>query len=132
MQKLLFLLLITTWACTQAVPAQSVLDATKTEAMLKADPSVQLIDLRTPGEVKQTGKIAGALEINFKSADFQAQVGKLDKSKPVVVYCAAGGRSARAAAQMTEMGFKNVYDYTGGMNDWEDQGKKTVPGSAGQ
>ncbi|MEQ1746095.1 MAG: rhodanese-like domain-containing protein [Saprospiraceae bacterium] len=132
MQKLLFVLLTAIWACTQPAPAQSVLDAAKTEAMLKADPSVQLVDLRTPGEIRQTGKIAGALEINFNSADFAAQIGKLDKSKPVVVYCAAGGRSPRAAAQLTKVGFKNVYDYAGGMNDWQDQGKKTVPGSAGQ
>ena len=94
--------------------------------MRKKDKSVQLVDLRTPGEIQQTGKIAGALEIDFTSPDFQTQIGKLNKTKPVIVYCASGGRSPRAASQMLKMGFKKVYDYPGGMNDWKRRGKKTV------
>lgn len=127
MQKSILLVLLAFVACTQSAPAQGgVLDAAQMEAMLKSDKQVQLVDLRTPGEIQQTGKIEGALEINFTSPDFQTQIAKLDKEKPVVVYCAAGGRSPRAAAQMQKMGFKKVYDYAGGMNDWKAKGKKTV------
>ena len=127
MQKSILLVLLAFVACTQSAPAQGgVLDAAQTEAMLKSDKQVQLVDLRTPGEIQQTGKIEGALEINFTGPDFQTQIAKLDKEKPVVVYCAAGGRSPRAAAQMQKMGFKKVYDYAGGMNDWKAKGKKTV------
>jgi len=126
MQKILFILFLTQMACTQPAPAQSLLDAAQTEAMLKTDKQVQLVDLRTPGEIKQTGKIEGALEINFTGPDFQTRIAKLDKEKAVIVYCAAGGRSPRAAAQMQEMGFKKVFDYAGGMNDWKAKGKKTV------
>ena len=127
MQKSILLVLLAFVACTQSAPAQGgVLDAAQTEAMLKSDKQVQLVDLRTPGENQQTGKIEGALEINFTGPDFQTQIAKLDKEKPVVVYCAAGGRSPRAAAQMQKMGFKKVYDYAGGMNDWKAKGKKTV------
>ncbi len=45
---------------------------------------------------------------------------------PVIVYCAAGGRSPRAAAAMVKLGFTQVFDYAGGMNDWKRKGKKTV------
>ncbi|MBK9335364.1 MAG: rhodanese-like domain-containing protein [Lewinellaceae bacterium] len=126
MQKNMFILFFSLLACTQPASSQGVLDAAQTEAMFKSDKSVQLVDLRTPGEIQQTGKIAGALEINYNSPDFQTQIGKLDKSKPVIVYCASGGRSPRAANQMVKMGFKKVYDYPGGMNDWSRKGKKTV------
>jgi rhodanese-related sulfurtransferase len=111
-------------ACT--AQSQTTISAAQTEDMLQKDPSVQLVDLRTQAEINQTGKIAGAKHINFNSPDFQAQIGQLDKNKPVIVYCASGGRSPRAAAVMTKMGFKTVYDYAGGMNDWKAKGKKTV------
>ena len=128
MHKIVFLLLSGLWACTQPATAQAVVTAAQLEAMLKSDKTVQLVDLRTPGEIRQTGKIEGAQEINYTGPDFQTQIGQLDKSKPVVVYCAAGGRSPRAAAQILKMGFLKVYDYAGGMNDWSNKGKKTVHG----
>jgi len=126
MQKILFLSLITLFSCSQNAAIQPVLNATQTETMLKTTPSVQLIDVRTPAEWQQTGVIEGARRINFNSPDFQAQVAQLDKNKPVIVYCASGGRSPQAAATMVKMGFKKVFDYVGGMNDWTAKGKKTV------
>jgi rhodanese-related sulfurtransferase len=126
MQKLLFLLLVTLFSCSQSAQTQNVLDAAQTENMLKSDGTVQLVDVRTPSEWQQTGVIEGAKRINFNGSDFQEQVAQLDKNKPVIVYCAAGGRSPKAAAAMTKMGFKNVYNYAGGMNDWKAKGKKTV------
>ena len=128
MKKLFYsvftLILLNSIACTGN--AQSTLTADQTEAMLKKDDTVQLIDLRTPEEINRTGMIQGARAINFYAPDFDAQIARLDKNKPVVVYCAAGGRSPQAAAKMSKMGFAKVYDYSGGMNDWKSKGKKTV------
>lgn len=126
MQKLLVLLFLGLFSCQSDSQSQTVLDAAKTEAMLKSDPSVQLVDVRTPAEWQATGVIEGAKRINFHAPDFQAQMGKLDKQKPVIVYCAAGGRSPVAAEMLVKMGFKKVFDYAGGMNDWQAKGKKTV------
>lgn len=123
---LIFTMLLLGFACTESTQAQSKLNAEQMESLLKSDKTVLLLDVRTPGEIQNTGKIAGAININFSSPDFQAQLASLDKRKPVVVYCASGGRSPRAAAQMTKLGFKTVYDYPGGMNDWLAKGKKTV------
>ncbi len=123
---LIFTMLLLGFACTESTQAQSKLNADQVENMVKANKSVFLLDVRTPGEVQNTGKIEGAVNINFNSPDFQAQLANLDKEKPVIVYCAAGGRSPRAAAQMAKLGFKTVYDYPGGMNDWLAKGKKTV------
>ena len=111
---------------SQVAGAQTILDAAKTEAMIKKDPNVQLIDLRSKTELQQTGWIPGAKHINFFGATYEADIKKLDKQKPIIVYCASGGRSGEAAAQLVQLGFKKVYDYSGGMYDWRAKGKKTT------
>lgn len=78
----------------------------------------QLVDVRTPGEIQQ-GKIADAMEMNFHDANFQNQLESLDKEKPVLMYCAAGGRSAKAVQMMKSMGFKEIYELDGGYNAWK-------------
>lgn len=125
MKKTAFLL-IAFFAAFVSAYAQKAISAAETESMLNKDKKIQLVDVRTAAEVKSTGKINGAKVIDYSSPDFKTEIGKLDKNKPVIVYCAAGGRSPRAAAMMTKMGFKTVYDYSGGMNDWLAKGKKTV------
>lgn len=92
-----------------------VIPASEFKAMLEED--IQLIDVRTAQEVAG-GKIADAANIDFNGANFQAELGKLDKSKKTLVYCAAGGRSGKAAQIMQEMGFKEVYDLEGGYGSW--------------
>jgi len=124
MKYLLFLApLIPLVSCTQNTKVQNHIDATQTEQMLKADASIQLVDLRTPAELQESGKIAGAKAINYNSPDFKSQIAQLDKEKPLIIYCASGGRSGRALPQLQQMGFKQVYAYSGGMNDWLAKGK---------
>ena len=56
---------------------------------------IALIDVRTPEEY-EAGHIEGAKNINFLAPDFAEKMGELDKTKPVMIYCQAGGRSAKA------------------------------------
>lgn len=74
-----------------------------------------LIDCRTPGEVAQ-GKVDGAVNIDYRSSSFTEEAQKLDKSKPVYIYCQAGGRSAAAANQLISLGFEEVHDMKGGFS----------------
>lgn len=78
---------------------------------------VQLIDVRTPEEYNG-GKIAHAENINFYDSNFKSQMAKLDKNKRTMVYCAAGGRSGKAAKMLKDMGFKEVYDLKDGYGNW--------------
>jgi rhodanese-related sulfurtransferase len=80
---------------------------------------VQLIDVRTSREFSN-GFIAGAKNIDYNGDSFEKQIKKLDKNKPVLVYCAAGGRSENAAELLKEWGFKEVYDLIGGYNGWKE------------
>lgn len=95
------------------------------ETAIAKEKEVVVLDVRTPKEVA-AGHIEGSKAINFYDADFKEQVAKLDKSKSYVVFCAVGGRSAKACAQMVDLGFKDVRNVEGGMKAWEKAGKKTV------
>lgn len=85
----------------------------------------QILDVRTPDEWNE-GIIEGAVMNNIYNDDFESQLEKLDKEKPVAVYCKVGGRSGQAMAKMTELGFKEVYNLNGGMDAWKSAGKPTV------
>jgi len=87
------------------------------EKMMKK-PDAQLIDVRTKDEYN-AGHIGNAKNIDFYGSDFKSNMAKLDKSKPVIVYCAKGGRSGEAASMLKEMGFKEVYDLSGGYGSWK-------------
>lgn len=75
----------------------------------------QLIDVRQPGEY-QNGHIPGA-QLTPLNELISGQV-ELDKSKPVVVYCHSGGRSAAAGGWLVEQGFEKVLDIRGGFSSW--------------
>lgn len=95
------------------------------QAELKPGNTVQLVDVRTPQEWG-TGHIDGALHIDWFDDDFKVRVAKLDKEKPVRLYCAAGGRSEEAREVMREMGFKDVKDLDGGISAWKKAGAPLV------
>ncbi len=74
-----------------------------------ADTQVQLVDVRTAKEY-DAGFINNAINIDFLSDDFISSCNKLDKTKPIAIYCAAGGRSAKAMKKLKEAGFTEVYE----------------------
>lgn len=83
-----------------------------------SDPKVQLVDVRTPSEYNG-GHIKKALNIDFFNAsNFRTAFEKLDKNKPVYVYCRSGARSQKAAKKLVAMGFNEIYDLRGGYNSW--------------
>lgn len=66
-----------------------------------------VIDVRTPEEF-DSGHLAGALNINWESAEFMQAVSTLDKSANYVIYCRSGNRAGQAIDMMTSMGFTNL------------------------
>ncbi len=92
------------------------------EQKLNADKAAQIIDVRTPSEFAD-GFIPTAKNINWNGNSFETDVIKLDKTKPVFVYCLSGGRSSEAATKLKELGFKEVYDLKGGMMAWRKNSK---------
>ena len=84
----------------------------------KLSDSIQLVDVRTSQEFLE-GHIEGAVNIDVNRPEFSTEIQKMDKSKPVYIYCRSGKRSASAADKMEELGFTRIYDLSGGIISWE-------------
>jgi len=82
-----------------------------------AGTDVQLVDVRTPEEFSE-GHLKNSKNIDFKNDNFMAQMEKLDKSKPLYLYCRSGNRSGKASAKLKEAGFTEIYDMKGGFLAW--------------
>jgi len=81
-----------------------------------------VIDVRTADEFKE-GHIKGAKNIDIMADDFEAQLKKLDKTKPCLIHCQAGGRSMRALKVFEKLGFQNLIHMDDGFGGWEAAGK---------
>ena len=80
-----------------------------------------MLDVREAEEYAQ-GAIAGAVHVARGSLELEVEGRIPDKSKPVVVYCAGGVRSAFAAKTLAELGYSDVASMAGGFNRWKDEG----------
>ena len=81
-----------------------------------------ILDVREPDEYEE-GAIPGAIHIPRGHLEAQIEGRILDKSAPIVVYCAGGVRSAFAAKTMEELGYTNVMSMEGGFGRWKDEGR---------
>ncbi|WP_053991502.1 rhodanese-like domain-containing protein [Mangrovimonas sp. TPBH4] len=82
---------------------------------------VQLIDVRTPEEHEE-GYIPESQNIDYNSPTFEEDISKLDKTKPVILYCKSGRRSAKCSKKLKEAGFVKIYDLDGGFSKWKHDG----------
>lgn len=117
-----FVLIMMLVGFTSCAQSSNVLDANEFEKKMAATKEKTILDVRTPGEFSE-GHLTNAKNIDYYNDDFKQQVSKLDKNKPVFVYCKAGGRSASAKEVLTELGFTKIFDLQGGMNAWKQANK---------
>ncbi|MCA1959555.1 MAG: hypothetical protein LDL33_02070 [Desulfomonile sp.] len=97
-------------------PVESVSADAAAEFMAKAkEGTFTLLDVRQPKEYER-GHIPGAVLIPLPQ--LSDSLDQLDPEKPVVVYCAIGGRSRVAAHLLAGKGFKTVYNIKGGIMAW--------------
>lgn len=92
-------------------------DAVKVLAVKDPAKKPILLDVRTPGEFKR-GRIADSTNVNLDGDDFEAQLAKLDKTKPYLVLCHSGGRSTYSLATLKKLGFTRLYHLDGGIAAW--------------
>lgn len=69
------------------------------------DANAQLVDVRTPSEFNKTN-IPGSLNVPLQSID--SRMNEIDKERPVLIYCALGGRSSIAASKLKANGYKVI------------------------
>ncbi len=99
--------------------------------ILSKDNKCNLIDLREEGELNNAGSIEnsthiprGLLEFSLNDNSPLIQNNIIDTNKDIVLFCAAGGRSALAAKTLKDMGFKNVSHIDGGFGAMKQEGFK--------
>ena len=84
---------------------------------------IQRLDVRTLAEYSE-GHITKTMNINVMDDSFASMADSLlQKDKPVAVYCRSGKRSKKAAAILSEKGYK-VFELDKGFNSWEEAGKE--------
>lgn len=104
-------------SCTNGQNSKYNLTAVEFDTEVKNHPIAPLVDVRTADEYSK-GHLANSVNIDWNGNDFDVEIAKLDKAKPVYVYCLSGGRSGQAAAKMRADGFKEVYELQGGIMKW--------------
>ncbi len=92
-------------------------DINKDQVNIMISDKVMVIDLRTEKEF-ENGKIGSSFNIDFQKREFIDNLNKLDKEKPYIIYCMSGNRSSKASHVMKSLGFKMIYHYKEGYEDW--------------
>lgn len=100
-------------------PTPPLLTPAQANELLLGQNPPQLIDVRNPDEF-QSGHIAGAKLIPL--GELEGHLGEIDKGKPVLLYCLAGVRSQKAADLLSQHGFQNVSQISGGIKAWKEAG----------
>jgi rhodanese-related sulfurtransferase len=94
------------------------------------NPDFIVLDVRTAGEYG-TAHIADAINIDYYSTTFGAQLDALDHNKMYLVHCAGGSRSPKARDSMIMRHFREIYHMYNGINAWIAAGFPTVSGYTG-
>ena len=77
-----------------------------------------VFDVRTTEEFN-LGHIKGSININFYDEKlFVKFFKKINKTKPIYIYCRSGNRSKKSSEILKEIGFVKVYDLLGGYKNW--------------
>ena len=110
-------------AADAAVPRISPAQA---QAMA-ASGAALVVDVRDAPEVEKSGKAAGAMHVSRGMLEFRADPDSpyhdknFRKDRPVILYCASGGRSALSGKLLKDLGYAEVYNL-GAFKDWVDNG----------
>ena len=86
-----------------------------------------IVDVREAEELAQSGKVAGALHVARGLLEFKADPESpihdpaFRRDRTVILYCAAGGRSALAGVALQALGYKSVFNL-GTFQSWIDSG----------
>lgn len=97
-------------------------------ALMKSKTDFLLVDAR-PREQYNMAHIPGAISLPLN--EIPQYAGSLDKGRLIVTYCGNYHCpiSTRAAEQLVSLGYTRVYDYKGGIKEWQDMGHATATGS---
>lgn len=84
-----------------------------------------VLDAR-PAQDFARGHLSGAVNLDPAAPDLDAQLARLSKDAPTLVYDGTGEQSATLTEHMHDVGFKHLYVLRGGLNAWTQDSLPTV------
>jgi rhodanese-related sulfurtransferase len=120
------------------VARAEIINIDNAELARLAASGVPVIDIRTEGEWKETGVIAGSRLLTFFDENGRSNPPQwLEKIKPiakpeqpVILVCRSGNRTRAAAQFLSEQaGYKTVYNVSQGIKAWAGDARPLVPPS---
>lgn len=128
-------LLLSIFSFSALLAHAEVVNVDNAELARLAASGVPVVDIRTEGEWKDGGVIAGSKLLTFFDEAGRSDPPQwLEKLKtatkpdqPVILVCRSGKRSSAAAQFLSEQaGYKTVYNVGKGMNGWVGEGRPVV------
>ncbi len=111
-----------------APPSFSALSAAEAAELIRGNEGradFVVLDVRTPKEYER-GHLRGAALSDYRSGTFAEEIGRLDRNRTYLLYCATGNRSGKAMEIMRSLGFRNVFHMAGGIGKWKEEGRPVV------
>ena len=115
---------------TNTIPGTDVIGVATFQDMLRADPQVRILDVRTGGEF-ETVHIPGSYNVPLDTLAEHA-VDLADVEHPVVLVCQSGGRATQAHGKLRVAGKEHLHILEGGMLAWRAAGGDVVEGTSGR
>ncbi len=111
----------------QAQKIVKSIDTKQLQALLKKDPNLQIIDVRTRDDIyKQGGYIKANRVTNIPRDKLEFLIAnEVQPEQKFVVHCYTGNISLLATKQLLDMGYKNVLHYKDSYKGWEEAGLTT-------
>ena len=115
-------------AANQSVPKISADEARR----LIREEDALLVDVRDAPELSASGKLADATNVSRGMLEFRADSAmpyhdpEFRPDRPIILYCASGGRSALSGKALQDLGYSEVYNL-GAFKDATEAGFPTVP-----
>jgi phage shock protein E len=103
--------------CFAAGPVN--VSAPEAKALIARTSRLLIVDVRTPDEFRQA-HLRGAKLIPLSELEKRAQ--EIPKDRPLLVYCAVGARSLKAARFLSSKGYPEVYQISDGLIGWYKNG----------
>ncbi|PYU94195.1 MAG: sulfurtransferase, partial [Acidobacteria bacterium] len=99
-------------------------DIAEVKRRLDAGDKFYLVDVREESEWAR-GRLPGALHLSKGVIERDIEKAIPDKSRPIVLYCGGGFRSALVADNLQKMGYTSVISMDGGWRAWTEAGYPT-------
>jgi rhodanese-related sulfurtransferase len=93
------------------------INAAQANELIIENKEVLILDVRNKDEFDR-GHIPGAILIPYSILPVRVNELKKYKNKPILVYCASGGRSPSAVQTLINNGFTEIYHLTRGISSW--------------